>query len=674
MKNEEQIIIEKLNNFNNQYICLGNMINIGSPISAKSVINLINLIDNNTNDINEVFITRIVKGYRNDLSFKISSIANVLTEVTFSNYENWKNSDTEKLFNILSDRGLNFNNEIINTSFHNVEKDFFLKFKNVEDFLNGIKETNEYSKNSEIYSITTEYGSVKSDIEKQIYLLKKAYEQTSQEMFNKKIQEYGTLHKAVSFSQISLIKFLLSDCLVPVNLEDDMGQNAIFVAQNIASLDTIDNFNPDWMKKNKQNKDVLSVYTRHNKDIGKQLIEYAQKKMSGLLKEKGEDHTHLIEARMKESLLEMVKKDKTKKEIVDFIKKYNINNFSDIKDEKGNNLLHIIIDNGSWSKAEIFIDHYGIDEVNENGLTYIGQMFNKTYVHYENQAKNLMDKLIAKESFEKNPKFSKRYLESRLIDGRNISFPDWYLYNRGDTTKIDGIYKSIIKNEKDKDIIFKDFQKLDYNKQSYNYNTVDEKENKSIHFYLGHAISKNKDFKLTDLNLKVISDEMNISSFTKNKEDIFINNIGKESFNRALEIMSMAFKFSYFEPLEPKMFSEKLENLCASNILFNFNKIEKEISKGSILKEKEKMLISSFFDSNIDVLSYYTEKESKVFEELLSNDKIWNAFYAYTKEGYKRDSEKEKTLKYLDMIKMNSKLNSIKEPCESESKIKKIKI
>ncbi len=672
MKNEEQIIIEKINNFNNQYICLGNMINIGSPISAKSVINLINLIDNNTNDINEVFITKISKDYRNDLSFKISSIANVLTEVTFSNYEIWENSDTEKLFNMLADRGLNFNNEIIKTSFQNLETEYFLKFKNVEDFLREIKEKNDYTNSSEIYSITTEYGGVKSDTEKQIYLLKKAYMQVTQENFNKKIKEYRVLHKAVAFSQLNLVKFLLNDCFVPVDLEDDMEQNAIFHATNIASLETISSFNPNWMKKNKDNKDVLSVYTRHNKDVGKKLIEYAQKKMSGLLMEKGENYSDLIEQRIKESLLEMIKKDKTKKEITDFIKKYNIKNFSDIKDEKGNNLLHIVIDNSSWAKAEIFIDHYETDDINENGITYVGQMFNKTYVPYENQAKNLMDKLISKGCFEKNAKFSKRYLESRLLDGRNISFPDWYFDSREDTTKIDRMYKFILKDEPNNEIIFRDFQKLKYNKNSWNYSMLDEKENKAIHFYLGHWLSKNKNFKLTDLNIKLLLNENNLTKFIKNNNDFSINYINKESFKRALDIINMAFKFNYFEPLKPEMFSEKLENFCASNILFNFNLIDKEISKGEV--KEEQILINRFFENNIDVLSYYTEKESKVFQELLSNNNIWESYYNYIKEDYKKGLEKEKILKYLDTIKLNNKLSSIKPVLESNFKVKKMKI
>ncbi len=673
MKNEEQIIIESINNFNNQYICLGNMINIGSPISAKSVINLINLIDNNTNDINEVFITKISKDYRNDLSFKISSIANVLTEVTFSNYESWENSDNEKLFNILSDRGLNFNNEIIETNFQNIEIEYFLKFKNIEDLLIEIKEKNEYTRNSEIYSIRTEYGGVKSDTEKQIYLLKKAYKQVTQEDFNKKIKEYGVLHNAVAFSQLNLIKFLLNDCLVPVDLEDDMGQNAIFHATNIASLETISSFHPDWTKKNKDNKDVLSVYTRHNKDIGKKLIEYAEKKMSGLLMEKGENYSDLIEQRIKESFLEMIKQDKTKKEITDFIKKYNVKNFSDIKDDKGNNLLHIVIANGSWAKAEIFIDHCEIDDINESGITYVGQMFNKTYVSYENQAKNLMDKLIAKGCFEKNAKFSKKYLESRLLDGRNISFPDWYFDSRQDTTKIDRIYKSILKDEPFHDIIFKDFQKLQYNKNTWGYSTLDEKENKAIHFYLGHWLSKNKNFKLTDLNIKLLLNENNLTKFIKNNNDFSINYINKESFKRALDIISMAYKFNYFESLKPELFSEKLENFCASNILFNFSLIDREISKGAV--KEEKILINRFFESNIDVLSYYNEKESKVFEELLiSNNNIYNSYYNYIKEEYTRGLEKEKILKYLDKIKLNSKLISIKPVLESNSKTNKIKI
>ncbi len=598
MKTIEFIISEK-NNYKNPYVALFN--SLESRVDS-AILNLIDFTSSNTKEnINETFFNEYSGDY-DQYTIKAQTILETACNLTYKSGFGWESGTPQKMFQKLFDLGLDFTKEVKlykiprkETDFVSVEKEFEVKIQ-----------ASEFTKDNVFGELSLE--------EKNILLLKFAYSQMNQEDFNNRVKKYRTLHNAVQKGQKQLIHFLIKDCQINPNLLDQDNNPPLFSIKDYDVIEELSKYEINWFQTNVLGKDCINIFTNlNNKDVGKKLIDFAQKKMTESIENNKTENVdeNFVYERIKANLLEMVKTDKTKKELSDFIKKYKITNLSEIKDENGSSLAQLCLEKNNWARYDIFKEEYGLEYQNKHGVSTLEIMLSKTHVPREEQAAKIINEILISKSFKNNRLLGVNLFKNATKTDAHLSLPSWY-FSRRSTNQELFFFKAITENNEQ---MTKDFQsELEIGKNNTDYKYYSSSEGSSL-FTSFLILSFDKLY-----NNSTLFEHISIKNLFENdfsyKTSTDILKIKDKSFSNIKNVISLCKKYNYFSSFNVEKFEEKLETKIVEQLIIGYkNNTEKEFNENAFL---------DFINKNKEAFNYLINIKSSLSCELLTNDFMEN--------------------------------------------------
>lgn len=613
-----------LNNYQNPYLSLVN--SIENTEQDGSLKNLFEFIKKNTfSDINEEKFNMSHYKSLNNENFIQISLSNILHDLSILSYKNnysWQEKNPFELFEALSFFGLDFTKE---TRVWNIP------FKNSTEFLSNIKTKEEFiekieNANIKEESTSTIFNMASETEERNICLIGIAYKQMENEQFQNLIKKYNTLHQAVTYKKENLIKFLIEDCSVDPNIQNNDCATPVMFCRNIDILNILNKYDINWFSKNILNKDCIEFFTSiSDKEQSKQMVDLAQKRMAETFSEhKNNDiDPEYIQKRIKQNLLEMVKFDKTKKELEDFIKKYKIKDFSDVFDENGNSLALICLKNHNWARYNLFKKSYNLTHVNNNNDGSLEVLFKERITGNIDTAKDIFKELLLYNVQIKNTKFSENILLQHFQDSSILSFPHWYAGNNPYE-----FAEQFIKDE----YAYKFSQEYNkYKKGVVSYQVTDIKndsgylKSKSIAYFLLHHINQyNKEYKLSVLPLNIFSEN---KCYNDSKINYSIDNVSLINF---IAVYNTIKENGHLNDFGFKEFFNRFEQKSVEHLIKDCHSDDTKTNESSIFHE-------NFVTKNKALISFLVDEESELLLSILSTkfiDKFINDKELYGKLGY----------------------------------------
>jgi hypothetical protein len=185
-------------------------------------------------------------------------------------------------------------------------------------------------------------------------------------VFHQYMKEFSVLHKMVQYKLVGFIA-QSQEFNVDVNMLDAQLNTPVFYIRDAEVLQAFDKLPVNWLYKNPDGKDVLSMFSTLDNEKKLYFTDYAQKKMQeqSLQPEMNIDPEYMKE-RIRDNLIEMVSHDALKPVLQNFLKHHKITYFSDIKDKNGNTPAMISLQNREWARYALFTDKDMMKQVNDS--------------------------------------------------------------------------------------------------------------------------------------------------------------------------------------------------------------------------------------------------------------------------------------------------------------------
>ena len=636
-----EYMISKKNNYNNPYIALFN--SLESRVDS-AILNLIDFISSNTkNNINETFLTEYSGDY-DQYTIKSQTILDTACNLAYKSGFSWESGIPQKMFQKLFDLGLDFTKETKlykiprkETDIISVEKDFEFKIQ-----------SSELTKDNVFGELSLE--------EKNILLLKFAYSQMNQEDFNNRVKKYRTLHNAVQKGQKNLIYFLITDCKINPNVLDQDNNPPIFSIKEYDIIEELAKYEINWFQTNILGKDCINIFTNlNNKNVGKKLIDFAQKKMTEAIENNNANNIdeNFVYERIKANLLEMVKTDKTKKELADFIKKYKITNLSEIKDEDGTSLAQLCLEKNNWARYDIFKEEYGLGYQNKAGVSTLEIMLSKSHVTREEQATKIVNEILISKAFKNNKLLGVNLFKNALKKDVHLSLPSWY-FSRRSTNQEVFFFKQITENNEQLNNDFKIELETGKNNNDYRYYSSNEGSSLFTSFLI---LSFDKLYNNSTLFEHISLKNLFEDEFSYRTSSNMLK-IKEKSLSNIRNTILLCKKYDYFNSFNFEQFEEKLETKIVEQLIVGYkNNIEKGFNENTFF---------DFINKNKEAFSYLIQIKSSLSCELLTDN-----FMSDLKKIEKSFDNNREMFTGINYLFLNKSLNSNQ---RKESNIKKMKI
>lgn len=597
---------DKINNYSNMYVSLASLLreNINEAILPM----LKNIEENNKCDINETFFQHDGYEYIGGEQLNRIEEKNLFDVILSANLFSSNNWDTH------------FGSELVdffiknNVDFKHEKQTFFINAEKLEEIINSSKDKNDInsllSKNSKKTKYSSSLFNGANEEIKKIKLFESAYSSMSFSEFNNLIKKYKVLHFALESKEFSLINFLVKDKKINIDLEDENKNTVLFYARDVESLKFIEKYQPNWFFVNAENKDCVNCFSKiSDKEVSNKMISFAQNKMKENITKNGLSED-FITRKIKETLIDLINTDKNKKELVDYLKKNNLEKFDDIKDEKGNSIAQICLEKGNWARYEVF----KLNEIdtNKDGRTELDILMGKKSVKREKDAKKVFD-FVIKKGLSKYTDFSFNVLNDTFLEKNYYSktsiLPDWIFKdaNNERDKEIGQLLEKIIEEKS----FFIDGIKEENNrfniKDGYSYRN--ERNNHiDIYFCLAHLLLCGKK-KLTDLDINSVFIKQN--NYYSKKDYLELDTF---KFDKFISIIEIGNRYKFFENLNIKDFEMKIEECVTRNFI-------KEFYKSSNKKDDNQSFIS-FFNANKESLVYFFKNNNGIINELITDNFI----------------------------------------------------
>lgn len=604
----EENLINKLNNYGNTYIAFAQSIANSNSTHGESFEKLLEFIAKNSkNNINDNIFTvheeydHIGSEFTKCYKVNMGSIIELLGITQYEHNWGWHTGKPKKIFDILEKAGLDFNKETNSWLIQEDRFDSFLRSVNSkEDFFNNIEEFS-------VKKIISDpvFGKLNDNEERNICLLGHSYNQMLPGDFEKRIIKNKTLHNAVASSNHKLIKFLIEDCKVNPNIKNQDLETPLFFCKDPSTLKLLNEYQLNWFSKNVLGKDCLSLFTvLSQKEYSKEMIEFAQKRMVETMADNKEEEVspEYVKARIKQTLLEMVQADRTKKELEEFIKKNKVDSFSDIFDEEGNSLAQICLKKHNWARYEIFKKYYPLEHLNNKGMGSLEILFPIQRASYADRAKNILEELLNNNVQDKNSEFSFNLIKSHFKNSRSFDLPIWYFGNSSNKKGFFDFARELIPDEYARHFADNYKKKSQYSYSLNSYDTESENIKPIIYLLLTHASIHNKEADLSQLPIK----EM----FTENKS----------FYNERMDYqVDKVILYNFVSVIETVDENSHLKNFNYSKIWTEFEQsaVEHLIKSYHVNKEDG---IKSFIEENKFLMEILLERKSELFKSIINNE------------------------------------------------------
>jgi hypothetical protein len=239
-----------------------------------------------------------------------------------------------------------------------------------------------------------------------IYFLTELLNQLGKNKYESRLNKYNAYHNAVALNKNSIIK-LFNEQNIDVNCLNDNLETPVMFSTTLEQVQLFHSYNCNWLAKNIEGKDALSFFNRISTEtVRTSIVNFVHTCIKDLeLSSPDKIDPNYSENRLKQTLLEMVASDKTKKELDIFIKQHKIKDIENIVDQDGNNLAMISLKNNNWARYSLF-QKCNPEQKNKWGENSLHILLNKThnlsnekYVYpileniLENSTKNILENL-----------------------------------------------------------------------------------------------------------------------------------------------------------------------------------------------------------------------------------------------------------------------------------------
>ena len=450
--------------------------------------------------------------------------------------------------------------------------------------------------------------------------------------------------------------FLIQDCKIDPNILDENDSSPLFYVNDFEMIQELAQYDINWFQINKSNKDCINIFTNLNyNESVKKLIDFSQNKMKESIEKNNLNSLddNFVYERIKANLLEMVNTDKTKKELSDFIKKYKIDNISEIKDEEGNSLAQLCLMKNNWARYEMFKKYYGLNYKNKKGVSNLEIMLSKNNVNRESQAINIVKEIIKTKSFINNNLLGVNLFNVAIERDKYLSLPFW-LFSKKSSNEELLFFKELTQNNEE---MLRDFQvELENGKKNNDFSYFNSSEGSSLFTtYLilcfDNLYNNSNLFKNLSLN-DLFEEEF---SFLSKQNIIRIN---QEAFFNIKNAIYLCNKYDYFKTFAVDYFEQKLEAKIVEQLIIGY----KKISEG----EFNENTFYGYINKNKPAFDFLTKLNSKLSFELIDKnfiEKIKKIEYKFNKQ---QDIEIITGINYLYLN------NNLKNKAESPSKSVKI--
>lgn len=599
-------LTNRINNYKNPYLALAQSLQDTYHEQGQGLVELIRFMSRNAkDDINEFFfnITETTK-YTDDKDircYKIErkNILDVLVKLRYEQEFGWDTGKPKEVFVLLEKTGFLYTRDtptwFIKTSDYHQIKDI----TNKDDFLKKVREIHieEYKNvDNPIFQLN---NSPHTPEEKTITLLSHAFTQMFPEDFEAKVAKYRTLHNAIKFNNHEVIKFLVEGCNININIKDNELATPLFYCEKLETLTFINQYKLDWFNKNISDKECLSCFASiADKEESIQMIKFAQQEITDEIENNPNNSlpSNYLQEKVRNSLLEMVQSDRTKKELEDFMKQNNVTSVSDIFDEDGNSLAQICLMRNNWARYQVFKSHYPFEHVNNHGKGSLEIIFSLKRVSHERSAKPIFDELLLQGVQYKQGEFSLNLLRDYLKNSSTLELPSWYM--RLEAEKKDD-FKSFANFLIGEEYSQKFVDEYKDSKKFYS----EERQIKTVaYLLLTHTVLYSK-----NINFDLPIDEIFYESKGYYKTEVKF----KTNKNKLIHLLSI---------LDTIDNNPHLHKIDYSLVWNRFQKYAIEHLAKSYEQNKEKL--SVFIDDNEYLMNKLVDRNSKLFISTLNDDFI----------------------------------------------------
>lgn len=601
---KKEFNFDKFNNYKNIYIAFASLVKEGMN---EALLPMLENIDSQKSfDINETFF--VYNGYEYFKSERYLKIEerNLLDSIlisTFENHNNWDKNFTSKIVDFFVDKKVDFKHE--GKVFVITEEELI---NAIENSTNKKELRNELVKKSNhIKDVSSVFNKGNEEIKK-IKLLNAAYNNLEFSDFNELIKKHKILHFAVEKKEFNLINLLIAEKKVDVNLEDDKNSTPLLYANSLEAVKFIAQYEPNWFAVNAEGKDCVNCFSViYDKEVSNRMISFAQNKMKENIDKSGLSEDFLNN-KIKETLIDLIKTDKNKKELVDYLKKHKIKKFDDIKDEDGSSIAQMCLEKGNWAKYEVF-KLEGLDQ-NNVGRTELDILLCKKNIKRANEAKKIFEHVVSKGwDIYKNFAFNvldEKYIEKSYNSGSSI-LPRWIFEDErnGRSKELGEFLKTFVG---EKQFIIDGLKKEDSkitDASSYS-EKLDKEFYLDIYFLLSHWKLYGEK-KLVDLDVESL-----LRKQRKYSAESDYYEIDSSKFDKFVKLIQVANNYDFFDDLHVYDFEIKLEEFVTKTFIKEFYKS----------KNKKDSSFSKFFSSNKDSLDYCFKHNHGIIQELITDDFI----------------------------------------------------
>ena len=367
---------------------LSNIDEINNP---KSFYEILNVISKNLNkeQVNEFFIT---KNYN---TLMIEKPFNVLyNQFKKFNDDEWVN----KIWDLLDKLKMDFNSPWYYISFEDVEEKTLSKFMNknfesISDFIEKVKEIKDisFTERIDVFDVAINYNE---------FFLKKHLRDNGVQKTIEKILERDLLHTAISSGNLQVVHFICNELNISINQKNKNGTPAITLCVNDSDLKELLKYKPNLLEVDANGNDALFSFNQNSQidgDVCRKMIKISESYIKENPKLNKSTKYENSEDRIKETFINMVELNKSKADLVSFLKLNNLDDFKKLKNKEGKSLAYIMLEKGNWKRFDFFYDKNisGKDSY-KNGNIYINYILNNTrqWVNRDSEFSETFGRLI----------------------------------------------------------------------------------------------------------------------------------------------------------------------------------------------------------------------------------------------------------------------------------------
>lgn len=347
------------------------------------------------------------------------------------------------------------------------------------------------------------------------------YDQVSENSFKDTIDSLGLLHNAVEVGNYKLVNVLVNELGINPNLLNKDGKTPLMLCKDVNTFESlISNEKTNLLIKDNSNRDCLYYYgLLDNKKISNLLVNLWQAEVTLLSKTDSSIENSLKESN-KDTLLAMVKSDKNKKEIEDFIKKSGVKDIGTIYDDENRSLSQLCLLTDNWAKYLLFKDSYPKNHKDSEGFGNIEYLFIKDSPKFASNAVKAAIETLKDVQSDSGISLIKRFFVGKMP----FSSPKWFLT----TSTVDKFLEGFVgKDNLDSAYVDEYLSTVRKNPHFTNLYTVEPDSvnllKELVKPYFIHAINNNNISEINELDLSGVFDSK--ESIMKEKSAEFSANL-----------------------------------------------------------------------------------------------------------------------------------------------------